>query len=403
MTTIQQNPFSDLLENTMQSFLKEKIETLLKEEIKNYLGVEHPEEANSRNGYYPRTWETRHGVISDLQVPRDRNGQFQTELFEPYQRREAWLEDTVIHMYKGGMSTRDIASFIEKMFGAQYSPTTISNITGTVLEDIAIWQKRPLAKRYAVIYLDGMYVKLRRRTVASEVVYIAMGIDESGHREILSFSIGGKESSNGWRDVLRDLYNRGVHEVLLGVFDGLVGLEEAFKETYPQADVQRCVTHKMRNTLPKIRDKDKTEFVTDMQTIYNTIDRDTALANFDVVKAKWGKQYPKELESWESQLSVLLRFYDYPQMIWYAIYTSNPIERTNKEIRKRLKPMNSLTNMDAAEKIVYLEAISYNERWSSRVLRGFADPGTQKALKNMFDKKYPQRSCRNEEYSKLAL
>lgn len=390
MTTIQQNPFSDLLENAMQSFLKEKIESMLKEEIKNYLGVEHPEEPNSRNGYYSRTWETRHGVIPDLRVPRDREGHFQTELFEPYQRREAWLEDTIIHMYKGGMSTRDIASFIEKMFGSSYSPTTVSNITGTVLEDIAAWQSRTLAKRYSVIYLDGMYVKLKRQTVASEVIYIAMGIDEEGHREILSFSIGGKESSNGWRDVLQDLHKRGAHEVLLGVFDGLAGLEEAFKETYPQADVQRCITHKVRNTLPKIRDKDKTDFVTDLKTIYNAVDRDVALANFDIVQKKWGKLYPKELESWESQLDVLLRFYDYPQMIWYAIYTSNPIERTNKEIRKRLRPMNSLTNMDAAEKIVYLEALGYNERWSSRVLRGFGDPQTQKALKNMFDNKYPQ-------------
>jgi transposase-like protein len=329
-------------------------------------------------------------VIPDLRVPRDREGHFQTELFEPYQRREAWLEETIIHMYKGGMSTRDIASFIEKMFGSSYSPTTVSNITGTVLEDVAAWQGRTLAKRYAVIYLDGLYVKLKRQTVASEVIYIAMGIDEEGHREILSFSVGGKESAHGWRDVLQDLHKRGVHEVLLGVFDGLAGLEEAFKETYPKADVQRCITHKVRNTLPKIRDKDKADFVTDLKTIYNAVDREVALANFDLVQNKWGKVYPKELGSWESQLNVLLRFYDYPPMIWYAIYTSNPIERTNKEIRKRLRPMNSLTNMDAAEKIVYLEAMGYNERWSSRVLRGFGDAKTQQALKKMFDKKYPQ-------------
>ncbi|WP_127579014.1 IS256 family transposase [Paenibacillus koleovorans] len=392
MTSIQQNPFAELLEQTMLSFLKEKMETLMKEEIKNYLQVEEPDVANSRNGYYPRTWETRHGVISDLQVPRDRQGHFQTELFEPYQRREAWLEDTIIHMYKGGMSTRDIAAFIEKMFGGQYSPTTISNITGTIVDDIAAWQQRPLAKRYSVIYLDGMYVKLRRQTVASEVIYIAMGIDEAGHREILSFSVGGQESAYGWRDVLRDLYDRGVHEVLLGVFDGLAGLEEAFKETYPKADVQRCITHKMRNTLPKIRDKDKADMVTDLQSVYHALDREVALANFDVVKAKWGKLYPKEMESWESQLSVLLRFYDYPPMIWYAIYTSNPIERMNKEIRKRLRPMNSLTSMDAAEKIVYLEATAYNERWSNRVIRGFGDPDTKEALQLLFEKKYPKQA-----------
>jgi transposase-like protein len=390
MTSIQQNPFSDLLENSLQSFFKDKIEFMMREELKNYLGVEHPEVANSRNGYYQRTWETRHGLIPDLNVPRDRQGQFQTELFEPYQRREAWLEDTVIHMYKGGMSTRDIASFIEKMFGSSYSATTVSNITGTVLEDVAAWQTRPLLKRYSVIYLDGMYIKLKRRSVASEVVYLAMGIDEEGHREILSFTIGGKESANGWRDVLQDLYNRGVHEVLLGVFDGLGGLEEAFKATYPNADVQRCIAHKLRNTLCKIRDDDKAAMVTDLKTIYNAMDRDVALASFDVVKKKWGKLYPKELQSWEDQLDVLLRFYDYPPQIRYAIYTSNPIERTNKEIRKRLRPMNSLTNMDAAEKIVYLKAIEYNDRWSQRVLRGFGDIKTKAALQKKFDEKYPQ-------------
>ena len=390
MTSIQQNPFSDLLENSLQSFFKEKIELMMREELKNYLGVEHPEVANSRNGYYQRTWETRLGLIPDLNVPRDRQGQFQTELFEPYQRREAWLEDTVIHMYKGGMSTRDIASFIEKMFGSSYSATTVSNITGTVLEDVAAWQTRPLLKRYSVIYLDGMYIKLKRRSVASEVVYLAMGIDEEGHREILSFTIGGKESANGWRDVLQDLYRRGVHEVLLGVFDGLGGLEEAFKATYPNADVQRCIAHKLRNTLCKIRDDDKAAMVTDLKTIYNAMDRDVALASFDVVKKKWGKLYPKELQSWEDQLDVLLRFYDYPAQIRYAIYTSNPIERTNKEIRKRLRPMNSLTNMDAAEKIVYLKAIEYNDRWNQRVLRGFGDSKTKAALQKKFDEKYPQ-------------
>ncbi|MBW4081158.1 IS256 family transposase, partial [Paenibacillus sp. S150] len=223
----------------------------------------------------------------------------------------------------------------------------------------------------------------------SEVIYVAMGIDEDGHREILSFSIGGKESAYGWREVLQDLHRRGAHEVLLGVFDGLAGLEEAFKETYPKADVQRCVTHKMRNTLPKIRDTDKTEMVADLKTIYTAPDREVALANFDVVQKKWGKLYPKELKSWEEQLDVLLCFYDYPAAIWYAIYTSNPMERTNKEIRKRLRPMNSLTNMDAAEKIVYLEALGYNEKWSQRVLRGFGEAQTKADLSQKFAAKYP--------------
>ena len=390
MQTIQHSALHDLLENLVQNFLQDKLQMLMKDEIKNYLEVEHPEERNSRNGYYSRTLQTRYGTIGDLQVPRDRNGEFQTALFEPYQRREGWLEEAVIHMYKGGMSTREVATFIEKMFGAQYSPTTVSNITNTVLADIEEWQKRPLSKRYSVVYLDGMYVKLKRQTVDSEVVYIAIGINEQGYREILSFYIGGKESANGWRDVLRDLYRRGAHEVLLGVFDGLPGLEEAFRETYPRADVQRCIVHKVRNTLPKIRNQDKVDFLTSLKTVYHAPDEDVARAEFDVMKQKWGKKYAKELASWESELSVLLTFYKYPPMIWKYIYTSNLIERTNKEIRKRLRPMNSLPNMEAAEKIIYLECIDYNERWKNRVVTGFGNEHTRNKLSELFEERYEE-------------
>ncbi|TBL67093.1 IS256 family transposase [Paenibacillus thalictri] len=389
MATIHQNEFRNLLEDSVTQLLKEKLEMLMREEIKNFLQVEQPgERHNSRNGYYERSWETRHGKIDDLQVPRDRQGHFQTQLFEPYQRREGWLEETVIHMYKGGMSTRDIAKFIESMFGTHYSPTTVSNITNTVLEDIQQWQSRPLEKRYSVLYLDGLYIKLRRNTVDSEVIYLAMGINEQGRREILGFYVGGQESSNGWREVLQDLYRRGLQEVLLGVFDGLPGLEDAFRDVYPQADVQHCVVHKIRSTMPKIRVPDKTEFLDDLKTIYTALDGDLARAAFDTVKDKWSKRYPKELKSWEQQLSTLLAYYKYPPLIRPAIYTSNAIERTNKELRKRLRPMNSLPNIEAAEKIVYLEALDYNETWSGRSIRGFSDPETKEKLTKMFHQRY---------------
>ena len=274
------------------------------------------------------------------------------------------------------------------MFGSHYSPTTVSNITATVLEDIQTWQQRPLRKRYSVIYLDGLYVKLKRSTVSGEVIYFAMGIDEEGHRQILGFYVGGQESSNGWRDVLNDLYRRGAQEVLLGVFDGLPGLDDAFRETYPKADVQHCIVHKVRATFPKIRVQHKADFLDDLKTIYNALDHDLALAAFDTVKEKWNKLYPKEIKSWEQQLPTLLTFYKFPSLIKEAIYTSNPIERMNKEIRKRLKPMNSLTNMDAAEKIVYLEAIDYNERWANRAIRGFVDPVVKEKLASMFKERY---------------
>lgn len=387
MTIIPENQLTILFENLVTQFVKDNLEGIMKAEIQQFM-KDHPEERNSRNGYYTRGLHTKYGQIDELEVPRDRNGAFQTQVFEPYQRRDGWLEEAVIQMYKSGMGTRDVARFIESMFGSHYSPTTISNITATVLEDIQNWQQRPLAKRYSVIYLDGMYVKLKRSTVSGEVVYFVMGIDEEGHRQILGFYIGGQESSNGWKEVLRDLYSRGVHEVLLGVFDGLPGLEDAFREAYPKADVQHCVVHKVRSTFPKIRVEHKTDFIEGLKTIYNALDHDCALAAFDTFKAKWNKLYAKEVKSWEDQLTTLLAFYKYPPQIKKAIYTSNPIERMNKEIRKRLKPMNSLTNMDAAEKIIYLDVTAYNERFEQRVIPGFGDIEVKRVLAELFETRY---------------
>ncbi len=387
MTILPENQLYDLFENLVTQFVKDNLETIMRAEIKHYM-EDHAGERNSRNGYYTRDLHTKYGHIEDLRVPRDRNGSFQTHVFEPYQRRDGWLEEAVIQMYKSGMGTRDVAKFIESMFGSQYSPTTISNITATVLDDIHAWQQRPLQKRYSVIYLDGLYVKLKRSTVSGEVVYFAMGIDEDGRRQVLGFYVGGQESSNGWRDVLKDLYQRGAQEVLLGVFDGLPGLDDAFRETYPKADVQHCVVHKVRATFPKIRVQHKSEFLDDLKTVYNAVDRDVALAAFDALKAKWAKLYPKEIQSWQNQLATLLTFYSYPAAIKEAIYTSNPIERMNKEIRKRLKPMNSLTNMDAAEKIIYLDVVDYNERFAGRSLRGFSNPEVREKLGEFFAARY---------------
>lgn len=390
MNSIPENMLSNLFENLVTQFVQENLERIMRAEIAAFMESDESGHHNSRNGYYKRTLHTKYGNIDELSVPRDRNGWFQTQVFEPYQRRDGWLEEAVIQMYKSGMGTRDVARFIESMFGSHYSPTTVSNITATVLEDIQNWQARPLSKRYSVIYLDGMYVKLKRSTVSGEVIYFAMGIDEQGRRQILGFYIGGQESSNGWREVLKDLYSRGAQEVLLGVFDGLPGLDEAFRETYPKADVQHCIVHKVRATFPKIRVEHKTDVINDLKTIYNAPSHDLALAAFDTVKARWGKLYPKEMNAWEKQLSTLLTFYKYPDAIKNAIYTSNPIERMNKEFRKRLKPMNSLTNMDAAEKVVYLQSIEYNDRYAERVTPGFGIPDVKKELALMFESRYPQ-------------
>lgn len=385
-TSINKNEFSIQLEDLVKNFLKDKMELFLQEEIKNFIQVEKPDLDLKRNGYYERSLDTKYGRIEDISIPRDRQGEFKTQMFEPYQRRDGWLEEAIIRMYQSGMSTRTVGRFVEKMVGSAYSPTTISNITEVAREDIEKWQKRPLSKRYSVLFLDGLYIKLRRDTVDNEVIYVAMGISEDGYREILGYYIGGRESASGWREVLADLYTRGLEEVLLGVFDGLTGLESAFKEVYPKADVQRCVVHKVRNTLNHVRKKDQAEIAESLKTIYKSPTREIAQIQFEKFKKDWEKRYPKEVASWESDLPLLLTFMKYPPVIRKVIYTTNWIERTNKEIRKRLKPMNSLPDINAAEKIIYFTVLNFNENWSKRVSEGFAS--AKEKLQEMFNERY---------------
>jgi putative transposase len=319
----------------VNEFLKEKIEFFLREEIKNFIKVENPDKNLQRNGYYTRGLDTKYGHIEDLNVPRDRDSQFHTKLFEPYERRHGdWLEETIIRMYRSGMSTREVGKMDERLVGTSYSAATVSNITNTTLEDIEAWRKRPITKRFITLFLDALFVKVRRDTVDKEAVYIAMGITEDGYREILGFYVGGTESSIGWHDVLSDLYTRGLKQVLLGVFDGLSGLEETFRSVYPKADVQHCVVHKIRNSLNKARKKDQYELAEALK----------------------------------------------------PIYTTNWIERENKEIRKRLKTMNSLPSIEAAEKIIYLNVVEKNDLWSERICTGFVK-AKQQILKK-FEEKY---------------
>jgi len=244
---VHDSDLSSQLEKFMRSFVKEKIEFIMKEELKNHLIVEHPDDGISRNGYYQRKLDTRFGRIDELNVPLDR------------------LEQAIITMYQKGMSTREIGKFVEMILGERYSAAHISNITAATLDDIRAWRERSLHKRYVALYLDAMFIKVRRDTVAKEAVYFALGVDEQGYREILGFYVGGQESASSWSEVLLDLKRRGVEEVLLGIFDGLSGLSDVFRKAYPLADVQRCVVHKVRNTLNKARKKDQYELAQDMK------------------------------------------------------------------------------------------------------------------------------------------
>lgn len=388
--SISDNPIADQIDQMVRNVVQEKLESIMEEERKNFFNTEHPELENAKNGYYKRQLDTKYGHIEDLAVPRDRDGHFQTELFSPYQRRDQWVGETVTRMYQKGVSTREIAKMIEHMLGSSYSAATISNITEATCADIEEWQNRSLNERYSILYLDGTYVKMRRTDVANEVVNIVIGITEEGYRQILGFYVGGQESALGWRDILLDLYNRGVKEVLLGAFDGLPGLEDAMKEIYPKADVQRCVVHKLRNAYNAVRKKDVTAVIESLKPIYQANTKEEAHSQFNSFKEAWKSKYPKVVKSWEEDLDVLLTFLDYPSSIRPMIYTTNIIERTMKEIKKRTKTMNSLPSENATEKIIYLQVLDYNQRWAERKLRGFGN--AYQALQDMFKQRYGNKT-----------
>lgn len=383
--TTENMDLATMLDKSMKQHLKDKIEYLLREELKAVLESEPVGDGNSRNGYYPRTLDTKYGHV-DLSVPRDRKGQHQTTMFEPYARRMVAVDELVVQLYQHGVSVRQVGSIMKNLLGEQYSQGTISNITSAVLEDVEKWQKRPLKKRYFTLYLDALYAKVRRDVVGKEAVYIALGIDQYGHREILGFYVGGTESATGWQEILDDLKNRGLEEVLLGIFDGLSGLEVAFRNVFPKADIQRCVVHKMRSIMTKARKRDQAELSLDLKKVYRSDTYEEAEKALKETKKKWQKSYSRELETWDTDLPVLMTFLKYPKEIQKYIYTTNMIERTNKEVRKRLKTMNSLPNIEAAEKIVYLTAKDYNERWATRKLSGF-DLARDEIAK-MFEKRY---------------
>jgi len=393
MKSITDNPnngqvnFDDMITDLIKNF----IEKLLKGELTEFLNYDKYDSAgknsgNSRNGNYSRNFQTKYGVIEKLEVPRDRNNDFQTALFEPYKRRDDWLEQTVIQMYARGLSTRDIANLIEQMYGQKYSATSVSNLTDIAVKEIKQWKNRPLEKRYSVLFIDALSIKIRREHVGNESAYIIIGINEEGYREILDFYIGVTESATLWQEVLMNLKSRGVEQVLLGVMDGLPGLTDAFLKVYPKADVQRCVVHKVRNTLHKVKKKHTDEIVTDLKKIYKAPSREYAEQALNDLSSKWDRIYPHLAQSWFEDKDELFAFYKYPDSIQKSIYTTNWIERANKEIRKRLKTMNSLPNEKAAEKILYLKILDYNSKWSERRLKGFL--AARDRLIQLFEERY---------------
>ncbi|HLH86781.1 MAG TPA: IS256 family transposase, partial [Thermoplasmataceae archaeon] len=362
--------------------VKEFMESLMKGEIQAFL----EDREGRRNGYYKRDIGTRYGKINDLRVPRDRNNEFQTALFQPYQR-SIGIDDLVVSLYAKGISTRKMAEILEELFHSKYSRSTISRITDITVPEIRKWQSRPLDRRYIAIFLDAMFLSIRRETVEKECIIFAMGIRESGYYEIMGFYMNPVENHIAYRNVLMDLHERGVVEPLLFIADGLPGIEEEIRQLYPRADFQLCTIHASRNFESHVRVQDRNEIDSDLKEMFLSRTREEALDRFNAFRDKWSSKYPRPVYNMEKSLGILLKYHDYPEPIRRSIHSTNLIERMNKEIRRRIKIIDSLPSEDSAMKIIYLRVAEINDRWSQRSMRGFYK--CKDEIREMFQKRYP--------------
>ncbi len=357
-----------------RSHLEKAVNTLLTTELTAFLDYEKYDRigfnsGNSRNGSYGRTLHTEYGDLN-IQIPRDRNGEFKQQTVAPYKRSNDTLESFVIHMFQKGVTTSEIAGLIEKMYGHHYTPQTISNMTKTMTEQVEAFNKRTLSARYVCVYLDATFIPVRRETVSKEAVYLAVGISEDGTKEVLAYTIAPTESAFNWQELLVDLKERGVEKVLLFISDGLKGMADAIFSVFPKSQYQTCLVHVARNLSHKVRVEDRSEVCDDFKTVYRADSQEGGQEALDAFCEKWQKAYPKLTKSL-AENPYLLTFYRFPQSIWRSIYSTNLIESFNKQIKKYTKRKEQFPNEEALERFLVSQFEDYNHRFATRCHIGF--------------------------------
>jgi transposase-like protein len=357
--------FARLFSNTL--------EQMLQAELTEHLGYE-PHEAkgrnsgNNRNGSYKRKLRTSEGEAT-IQMPRDRNGTFEPQILPKGTVSTNELEDKIIGMYAKGMSVRDIQEQLEELYGVEVSPATVSAITDKVWGLVEAWQNRPLAPIYAIVYLDAIHLKLRRDSkVENTAVYIVLGVDLEGHRDVLGHWVGdGGEGANFWLSVITDLQTRGVKDILIACMDGLTGFKEAIQAVFPKTEIQRCVIHQIRNSLKYISWKDRKAFMADLRQVYGAPTREAAKVGLERLSETWRARYAVAVRSWENNWDDLTTFFDYPAEIRRLIYTTNTVEGYNRQLRKIIKSKGAFPSGDAARKLLFLANRDITKKWTAPI------------------------------------
>ena len=352
---------------------KEGINQMLKGEMTDHLGCEkHSKEGdntgNSRNGDYQKTLKTNLGEIT-VNVPRDRNGEFDPKVVPKHESRLSdEIAQVIIGLYSRGMSTTDIQEQIEQIYGVQVDSTSVSNITNTLLESIKEWQSRPLEEVYYVVWMDGISIKIRHNSkVINKTIYLVIGLTQEGKKQVLGMWISENESASFWMSVLTDLKARGVKDILIASTDNLAGFTEAIKSVFPLTVTQICIVHQVRNSLRYVVWKEKKEFTVDMKEIYHAPTIEAAEQALDKFEKKWNHKYAYAVKSWRKNWEELTRFYEYPIEIRKIVYTTNIIESLNRGIRKYTKTKSVFPHDQAAMKSVYLAISNIEKKWTQPI------------------------------------
>nr|WP_256444838.1 IS256 family transposase [Anaerococcus ihuae] len=357
-----QEALKDLLGDTMEELLKAELDEHL-----DYEYGEKPLSLNTRNGTSKKTVRSSYGNI-DLNIPRDREGTFEPQSLKKYEKDISNIENQIISMYGKGMTTRDISSHIKDIYGFGISETMVSKITNKILPTIEEWQNRPLEKIYPMVFLDAIHYHVRENNiVVKKAVYIALGYNLEGFKEILGLWVGENESSKYWLLVLNQLKERGLEDVLIFSTDNLPGFSQAIETVYPKAEIQKCIIHQIRNSTKYVSYKDIKELMKDLKAVYKAPTEDLALTNLGVFEEKWSKKYPMCVSSWKNNWTELSTYFKYPEGIRRLIYTTNAMENFNRQLRKVTKNKTIFPNDYALQKSLYLAMVDASSKWTSRI------------------------------------
>ena len=358
--------------NLTRELVKQTVEMALSRELDAHLG--YPKHSpsghntgNSRNGTSHKTLQSEKGRI-EIQTPRDRKGSFEPQLIKKGQTRLTLLDEQILSLYARGMTTRDISATIQEMYGAEVSPTIVSQVTEAVYEQVITWQNRPLETLYPIVYLDFIVLKVRQeRRVIQKALYLALGITAEGKKECLGMWLSETEGAKFWMSVLTELQNRGLQDIIIACVDGLSGFPDAINTVYPKAQVQLCIVHMVRNSLKYVSWQDRKAVAANLKDIYQSISEEDAGLNLKAFMEKWDDKYPVIGRAWTRHWENVIPLFAYPDEIRKIIYTTNAIESLNSVIRKAINNRKIFPSDQSAMKIVFLAISKASERWTKPI------------------------------------